>query len=143
MTQTKASTFSPDPLVGETERQFARIQIRRDLAENWEKAQSDVAKLLDGEIGIESDTGRFKIGDGDKAWKDLPYWDRNAGKIILSDDPPTEEDYELGQLWFSTIANELRILLEDSAGLKVWSVVSIPISNQDAFASLSCDVEGS
>ena len=59
MTQAKASTFSPDPLVGETERQFARIQIRRDLAEN-RAAQSDVNKAVTV-IGIESDTADSKL----------------------------------------------------------------------------------
>ena len=78
MTQTKASTFSPDPLVGETERQFARIQIRRDLAEKWEAATAQtVAKLLDGEIGIESDTGRFKIGNGEDDWSKI--WSIGTG----------------------------------------------------------------
>jgi hypothetical protein len=29
--------------------------------------------LADGEIGVETDTGKTKIGDGTTAWNNLPY----------------------------------------------------------------------
>lgn len=45
-----------------------RIKQKSDLAANW-SANNPV--LLLGEIGIESDTGKFKIGDGSSAWSDL------------------------------------------------------------------------
>jgi len=44
------------------------IQIRRDTAANW---TSQV--LFDGEIGYETDTGNFKVGDGVTAWSALAY----------------------------------------------------------------------
>ena len=34
--------------------------------------------LAAGEIGIETDTGRSKIGDGTTAWNNLPYTDSSA-----------------------------------------------------------------
>jgi len=47
-----------------------RIQFRRDSAENWDKYNPILA---DGELGIERDTQRFKLGDGTTEWSDLVY----------------------------------------------------------------------
>ena len=43
---------------------------RRDTASNW---TSNNPTLLAGEWGIESDTKKFKIGDGSTAWQSLEY----------------------------------------------------------------------
>ena len=48
-----------------------RIQVRRDTAANWAAAPTTV--LASGEIGFESDTLQFKIGDGAAQWQDLEY----------------------------------------------------------------------
>lgn len=53
----------------------ARMFQRRDTAATW---STDNPVLTGGEIGFETDTGLFKIGDGVTAWDDLPYatdWD--------------------------------------------------------------------
>ena len=47
-----------------------RIVSRNDTSNNWENADPI---LLKGEIGIEIDTNRIKIGDGVKSWKELDY----------------------------------------------------------------------
>lgn len=47
-----------------------RIQLRNDTAENW-TAQNPV--LLKGEMGVEIDTGKTKIGNGTDNWKTLKY----------------------------------------------------------------------
>ena len=47
-----------------------KLQLRRDLSENW---LSRRVILADGEIGLETDTYQFKIGDGETEWKHLPY----------------------------------------------------------------------
>ena len=47
-----------------------RIVMRNDIAENW-ATKNPV--LLKGEFGVETDTNKFKIGDGAKAWADLDY----------------------------------------------------------------------
>lgn len=49
---------------------LARIQLRRDTAANWTAADTVLAS---GEFGFETDTLRFKVGDGASAWTDLPY----------------------------------------------------------------------
>ena len=55
-----------------------RVQLRHDTSANWNAATT--ARLLPGEIGIETDTGLFKIGKADKddaslgaLWQDLRY----------------------------------------------------------------------
>ena len=42
-----------------------QIQMRRDTASNW---TSNNPTLAAGEWGLETDTGKFKIGDGSTAW---------------------------------------------------------------------------
>jgi hypothetical protein len=49
---------------------FIQFQFRRDTADNWASANPTLA---DGEIGIESDTGQFKIGNGLDNWTTRPY----------------------------------------------------------------------
>ena len=46
------------------------IQLRRDTAANW-TANNPV--LAVAEIGLETDTNSFKIGNGVAAWSTLPY----------------------------------------------------------------------
>jgi hypothetical protein len=48
----------------------ARLQNRRDTAANW---TSNNPTLAAGEIGYETDTTKFKIGDGATAWNSLAY----------------------------------------------------------------------
>ena len=46
------------------------IQSRRDTASNWASANP---VLAEGELGIETDTKKFKFGDGTTAWNSLGY----------------------------------------------------------------------
>jgi hypothetical protein len=46
------------------------IQLRRGTYAQWAAANP---VLYIGEIGLEIDTDKFKIGDGTTAWNDLPY----------------------------------------------------------------------
>lgn len=47
-----------------------KIQLRRDIAANW---TSNNPILAQGEIGLETDTNQFKIGNGVDAWSALSY----------------------------------------------------------------------
>lgn len=58
-----------------------RIQIRRDTAANWTSANPTLAQ---GEMGLETDTGNTKIGDGATQWTSLQY---STGTLIAP--PPT------------------------------------------------------
>ena len=59
-----------------------RIQLRNDTAENW-TTQNPV--LLKGEMGVEFDTGKIKIGNGTDHWTTLKYSgvDENTIKGII------------------------------------------------------------
>jgi len=46
------------------------IQFRRDSASNW---TSNNPTLAAGELGIETDTGQYKIGDGSTVWSSISY----------------------------------------------------------------------
>ena len=48
----------------------AKIQLRNDTAANW-RLQNPVLDV--GELGIETDTKKIKIGDGNTYWNTLPY----------------------------------------------------------------------
>lgn len=60
-----------------------RIQLRNDEAATWIEKNP---VLLKGEMGIEVDTGKIKIGDGVKAWNELNYSgvDEDAIKSIIN-----------------------------------------------------------
>lgn len=47
-----------------------RIIMRNDTAAAWAEKNT---VLLKGEFGVENDTNKFKIGDGDTAWNALDY----------------------------------------------------------------------
>jgi len=49
---------------------FIQLQFRRDIAANW-IANNPI--LADGEMGIETDTGLFKIGKNNLPWSELQY----------------------------------------------------------------------
>lgn len=49
---------------------LAHIQLRRKTAAAW-TAGNEV--LLSGEQGVETDTGKHKLGNGTTAWNALPY----------------------------------------------------------------------
>jgi hypothetical protein len=48
----------------------SRLQNRRDTAANW---TSNNPTLAAGEIGLETDTTKYKMGDGTTAWNSLAY----------------------------------------------------------------------
>lgn len=55
---------------------MTKIQLRRDTAANWSTNNPTPAS---GEPCFETDTGKFKIGDGTTAYNDLPYQGGGGG----------------------------------------------------------------
>ena len=56
-----------------------RIQLKHGLAASWTERNP---VLLAGEIGIETDTLKMKVGDGTSNWKALGYLGANANDIL-------------------------------------------------------------
>lgn len=56
----------------------AQILARRGTAAQWTTAATVLAA---GEYGFETDTGRFKIGDGSTAWASLGY--QGTGSVLF------------------------------------------------------------
>jgi hypothetical protein len=52
------------------------IKLRRDISTNWSSINP---VLLDGEMGVELDTNKLKVGSGSLAWNDLSYTPDTAG----------------------------------------------------------------
>ena len=57
-----------------------RIQMRNDTLTNW---RTENPILLKGEMGMETDTGNCKVGDGLTTWNSLPYaFCRNTNRSV-------------------------------------------------------------
>lgn len=66
---------------------MSRIQIRRGAAADWTSANP---VLYAGEFGYESDTGKYKLGDGSTAWTSLAYLPLTAtGDVNIDGGSPT------------------------------------------------------
>jgi len=50
---------------------YTRFKLRNGTAAEWTAANPT---LLQGEIGVETDTRKYKIGDGSTAWNGLSYY---------------------------------------------------------------------
>ena len=64
-----------------------QIKLRRDAAADWTSADP---VLAEGECGYETDTGKFKIGDGTSSWTELDYaavLPADAGTLAALDSP--------------------------------------------------------
>lgn len=63
------------------------IQIRGDSSRNW--GTHDPTLTLN-EVGLETNTGRFKVGDGATAWNDLSYFCELGPQPLRAYDTTTE-----------------------------------------------------
>ena len=53
-----------------------KIKLRRGNSGAWTSANPVLAL---GEVGLEMDTHRFKVGDGTSTWNSLAYWVTGGG----------------------------------------------------------------
>lgn len=110
-----------------------KVQFRRDTAANW---TSNNPVLSAGELGLETNTSRFKIGDGTTAWSSLTYIElpNTAVSVNLVD--------AKGDLLVGSADNTLSrvavgandtVLMADSAqtaGVK-WGSIPVPTGDSD------------
>ena len=75
-----------------------RMQQRRGTATQWTSSNDGDGPILNaGEIGWESDTNKFKIGDGTSYWADLTYF-VDATDVIASSLGSYLQDSDIGAI---------------------------------------------
>ena len=84
-----------------------RIIIRNDTSTNWTAANP---VLLKGELGIETDTGVVKYGDGVAKWESAQIL--NESNVVVKTAAPaaSDSDYKLGTLWLDTTNNKAYLI---------------------------------
>jgi hypothetical protein len=115
--------------------QTALMQQRRDTAANWTSANPT---LLAGEIGIESDTSKIKLGTGSTAWTSLSYtpWSQVSTYPFVNADIASGAAIAYSKLATLTSGN---IVLGSSANVATSTAVTgdITISNTGVTAIAS------
>ena len=91
--------------------------MRNDTAANW-ASKNPVLTL--GELGVETDTRKFKIGDGNTAYNSLKYG--LGGNVEVKNTAPTASDvgYDIGTLWVDTTGTKAYILFAKNASTATW-----------------------
>ena len=81
-----------------------RIQLRRDINANW---INNNPILAEGEIGIETDTNKLKIGNGISAWNILNYYESALDKHseLTLDDGTNPHGTTKGDVGLSNVPN--------------------------------------
>ena len=94
----------------------SQIQSRNDTAANWSSVNP---VLLKGEIGIEIDTRKMKVGDGTTEWNSLKYLKDDI--VIASANPTTgDKDYDLGEFWLNQTDKTLYVLVAKTESAGEW-----------------------
>tara|TARA_B100001245_G_scaffold227575_1_gene204093 strand:+ start:4920 stop:6158 length:1239 start_codon:yes stop_codon:yes gene_type:complete len=81
------------------------IQIRRDTASAWTSANPTLAS---GELGLETDTGKLKVGDASTAWTSLAYYTLATTGAGLTANPLSQ--------FAATTSSQLAGVLSDETG---------------------------
>ena len=98
----------------------ARIVIRNNTAANFTAANP---VLLKGEMGLESDTRKFKFGDGATAWNTLEYSSSNPAIVRTSNPATTDSSYDVGIVWINNNTKKGFLLVDNSPGEAVWKQI--------------------
>jgi hypothetical protein len=122
-----------------------RMQQRRGTAQQWTTANPTLGA---GEIGFETDTNKFKIGNGSSNWAALSYFANTAGlEALLNDGAPAALN-TLNEIaaainddpaFFTTIATNLSTHESDTSvhGIADTSVLATFSYVTDAIASVT------
>lgn len=107
-----------------------QIQFRRGLASEWTSANPILAV---GEMGLETDTDQFKIGDGTTAWTSLGY-----GGIQGAQGPSGDPTLTINQQtasYTAVLADASRLVEISSSSATTFSIptdasVNFPVGTQ-------------
>lgn len=100
-----------------------KIQIRNDTANAW-KTNDPV--MLKGEMGVETDTRKFKFGDGVSTWTELDYASAQAAVIMNKAPTPTDSGYDIGVIWIDTAGNKAYVLFNKTSNNAIWKQLVTP-----------------
>lgn len=110
------------------------LLMRNDPASTWANTNPVLSK---GEIGIENDTRKFKIGDGSTAWNSLKY--ASGGNVELKNTQPTESDtdFEVGTIWVDTAEKKAYLLFAKTSSAATW--IELATSNSTVAKAVKAD----
>lgn len=107
-----------------------RQKQKYDTSSNW---TANNIVLLAGEIGIESDTNKFKVGNGTSAWNELDY--AGGGDLILYSTTGQNTDGAMTQKAVTdAIPTTLSDLNEDSSHRTVTDAEKTTWNNKSTFS---------
>ena len=95
----------------------SKIQLRNDLRANW---LLNNPVLMQGEVGLETDTRLFKVGDGTKTWSELAYQKGQPAEVKTANPTATDYAYEIGQVWINTTEDKVFILVDNGENAAIW-----------------------
>ncbi|HEU4589385.1 MAG TPA: hypothetical protein VFS13_00640 [Steroidobacteraceae bacterium] len=101
-----------------------RFRLRRRAASSWASLNE---VLLDSEFGLESDTGKLKIGNGTDGFNDRPYIDEAIELGRLRDVDATDQAGAYGLIWDSGYGTHRYVPLVQSCS----SGTGITVDNTD------------
>lgn len=101
----------------------ARFIIRNDTSTLW---TTNNPILLKGEMGIELDSGKFKVGDGVNTWTSLDYASATPSILLTTSPSSTDSDYDIGTIAVNTTTNKAYILLDNTSNSAVWKQIVTP-----------------
>lgn len=101
---------------------MTQIKFRRDTSANWTKNNPVLGQ---GEPAYETDTKKFKIGDGTTKYTELPYKGEGGGgsttpeNMVTTDTPQTitgKKTIEYPTLYYGTIRGGINFTSDDGTG---------------------------
>ena len=109
-----------------------RIALKIDTAAAW--ASSSLV-LLKGEVAIESDTRKFKIGDGVKTFAQLEYAAQLPNIVATTDPTTSDSGYDVGTIWINKTAGTSFFMQSNADAAAVW----VRLANKSEIESLTSD----
>lgn len=110
-----------------------KLQLRRDQAANWTSVNPTLSA---GELGVELDTGKLKVGNGTTAWNSLSYIGLTPAEISTAISNAIADVIDLSPSTLDTL-NELAAAINDDPNF--FSTIATSISNAQTAAQNYAD----
>lgn len=105
-----------------------KLQLRRDQAANWTSVNPTLSA---GELGVELDTGKLKVGNGTTAWNSLAYIGLTPSEISTAISEAIADVIDLSPSTLDTL-NELAAAINDDPNF--FSTIATDISDAQSAA---------